>query len=352
MFNFRDILRQSVTEQVYAQEMRSHVVSNVVVTPGEVDRFFKNLKEEERPIVPEQYVYAHITKFPHNMAAAKLRTRERLLEMRERIVTGKTKFATLARMYSVDGSAVQGGELEPAPLAGFVKSFSDALAELKPGQVSEVVETEFGFHLIQLIDKNGQLYHCRHILLRPTFTTEEIVAPMRELDSLVSLIRKDSLTFEKAAAKHSDDKYSKNNGGIVTNHDLLERYSAFDANLTATKFLKEDFGARGGKSIDDYNAISRLSIGELSSAFRTTDPVGNEMCKVVKLISVIPPHNASLEEDYLRLEEMALSEKQEREFKAWMDKKIAAMFIYIDPDFRTGDFVNKSWVKSSANSKE
>ena len=351
IYHVRDLLRRQFEEQAYAQSMQQTVVSKTKIIPGEVERYYNSLDKNNLPIIAEQYVYAHITKFPRNMEDAKLRTRERLLEMRERIVTGKTRFATLARMYSVDGSAIQGGELEPAPLAGFVKPFADALAELKPGQVSEVVETEFGFHLIQLISKKGQLYHCRHILLRPTYAMDDIVAPMRELDSLANLIRKDSLTFEKAALEHSDDKYSKNNGGIVTNHDLLERYSAYDANLTATKFLKEDFGARGGKSMDDYNAIRRLNVGEVSSAYRTTDPVGNELVKVVKLVKIIPPHNASLEEDYLRIEEMALSDKQEREFQAWIDRKIITMYIYIDPEFRDGDFTNKSWVKYSHNRK-
>jgi peptidyl-prolyl cis-trans isomerase SurA len=170
---------------------------------------------------------------------------------------------------------------------------------------------------------------------------------MRELDSLVNLIKKDSITFEAAARKHSDDKHSKQNGGVVTNHDLLERYSAYDAKLTATKFLKEDFGAMGGKSIDDYNAIRRLREGEISDPFRSNDLMGNELVKVVKLLKIIPAHNASLEEDYLRLEQMALSDKQEREFRAWLDKKIASMYIYIAPEFRTAEFTNKNWVKYS-----
>ena len=220
IYHIRDLYRRQIEEQSYAQMMQQTVVSKTKIVPGEVERFYNSIHKDSLPIIAEQYVYAQITMYPRNMKEAKLRTRERLIEMRERVVTGKARFATLARMYSVDGSAIQGGELEPAPLAGFVKSFADALAELKPGQVSEVVETEFGFHLIQLIDKKGQLYHCRHILLRPTFVTEEIVAPMRDLDSLVNLIRKDSLSFEEAARKHSDDKHSKQNGGIVTNHDL------------------------------------------------------------------------------------------------------------------------------------
>ena len=347
IYHIRDLLRRQLEEQSYAQAMQQTVVAKTKIVPGEVERYYGSIDKDSLPIIAEQYMYAQITMFPKNIKEAKLRTRERLIEMRERIVTGKTRFATLARMYSVDGSAIQGGELEPAPLAGFVKPFADALAELKEGQVSEVVESEFGFHLIQLIGKKGQLYHCRHILLRPTYTIDEVIAPMRDLDSLVNLIKKDSLSFEEAARKHSDDKHSKQNGGVVTNHDLLERYSAYDAKLTATKFLKEDFGAMGGKSIDDYNAIRRLKEGEISDPFRSTDMMGNELVKVVKLLKVIPAHNASLDEDYLRLEQMALSAKQEKEFKAWLDKKIASMYIYIAPEFRGGDFSNKNWVKYS-----
>ena len=347
IYHIRDLYRRQFEEQSYAQMMQQTVVSKTKIVPGEVERFYNSTPKDSLPVIAEQYMYAQITMFPKNMKEAKLRARERLIEMRERIVTGKTRFATLARMYSVDGSAIQGGELEPAPLAGFVKPFADALSELKPGQVSEVVESEFGFHLIQLIDKKGQLYHCRHILLRPTHMVEDIVAPMHELDSLVNLIKKDSLSFEEAARKHSDDKHSKQNGGVVTNHDLLERYSAYDAKLTATKFLKEDFGAMGGKSIDDYNAIRRLREGEVSAPFRSTDMMGNELVKVVKLLKVIPAHRASLDEDYIRLEQMALANKQEREFNQWLDKKIASMYIYIAPEFRNGDFTNKNWVKYS-----
>ncbi len=344
IYHIRELLRRRFEEQSYAAAMQNEVVSKVTVVPGEVERFYRNINKDSLPIIAEQYVYAHITKFPDGIDAAKRRTRERLLDMRERIVTGKTKFSVLARMYSVDPSAIRGGELEPMQAAGFVKPFADALEELKPGQVSEVVETEFGFHLIQLIDKKGQLYHCRHILLRPTYSTEEITAPLIKLDSLANVIRADSITFEKAAAEFSDDKYSKMNGGIVSNHDLLERYSAFDAKLTATKFLKEDFGIGGGKSIDDYNAIRRLKVGEISPAYRTADLMGNDLCKIVKLVEVIPAHAASLDEDYLRLEQMALSDKQRTAFRNWLDRKIDAMYVYIAPEFRDGEFENKKWV--------
>jgi len=344
VFNIREQLRQTFQEQAYAQGMQHEVTSKVTVIPGEVERFFNRISKDSLPIIPEQYVYAQIVKYPKSIVEAKRRTRERLLELRSRIMSGEAKFETLARMYSVDGSAMRGGEIEPSPLAGLYQPYADALAELKEGQVSEVVETQAGFHIIQLIDKRGNLYHSRHILLRPTYTTEEFTETLNLLDSLAEKIRQDSVTFEQAAALHSEDALTKMNGGLVTNHDILERAGANDVSYTQTKFLKEDF-APGGKPYVDYLALSRLKEGEVSGAYRAEDIMGNELSKIVKLVEIIPPHKASLESDYIRLEEMALAAKQERVFNEWLNKKIAGIYVYIDPEFRDGEFENKNWVK-------
>lgn len=346
VFNYREMLRQRYEEQFYAQTMQGQVIGKVTVVPGEVERFYNSIDKDSLPIIGEQYVYAQITKFPASLAEAKQRTKERLLDMRERVITGKTKFSVLARMYSVDGSAIRGGEMDPAPANIYVKPFADALEKLKPGQISEIVETEFGFHIIELIDKKGDKYHCRHIVLRPTFTREELAEPSRQLDSLARLIRKDSISFEKAALEFSDDATSKMNGGIVSNHDILERAGTFDgARLTATRFLKEDFGRDFGKSLDDYNALRRLGVGEISESFQTTDMMGNQMSKIVKLVEIIPAHTASLVDDYIRLEEMALQNKQNEVFEKWLSNKIDGMYVYIAPEFRNGEFRNKHWVK-------
>lgn len=262
IFNIREIMRQRYEEQAYAQSMQSEVMNKVSVIPGEVERFYKSISKDSLPTIADQYVYAQITKFPKSMTAAKQRTRERLLDMRERVITGGAKFENLARMYSQDGTAMRGGEMDPSPLASLDPSFAAALEPLKPGQISEVVESQFGFHIIQMLDKRGQLYHFRHILLRPVYTSEELGESLNLLDSIADLIHKDSITFEAAALKYSDDAASKMNGGIVSNHDILERFNAFDAKLTVTKFLKEDFGRF--KSLDDYNALRRLKPGEVS----------------------------------------------------------------------------------------
>ena len=346
IFNYREMLRARYEEQAYAQALQQQIISKVNIVPGEVERFYRNIDKDSLPVIGEQYVYAQITKFPASMKEAKQRTKERLLDMRQRIVTGETKFALLARMYSVDGSAMYGGEMQPAPASIYVRPFAEALEKLKPGQVSEIVETEFGFHIIELIDKKGDLYHCRHILLRPTYTHEELMQPARELDSIARLIRLDSLSFEAAALRYSDDASSKMNGGIVSNHDILARQGVYDgARLTATRFLREDFGMDGGKALEDYATLMRLKVGEVSDSFQTTDYMGNQMSKIVKLVEIIPPHTASLKDDYVRLEELALNQKREKYFTEWLNKKIESMYIYIDPEFRDWEFENKTWIK-------
>ena len=346
IFTYREMLRTRYEEQSYAQAMRMEVVGKVNVIPGEVEQYYKHLDKDSLPIIGEQYVYAQITKLPASLKDAQRRTKERLLDMRERVIKGETKFTTLARMYSLDGSAIYGGEMEPGPSSMYVRPFAEALEKLKPGQISEIVETEFGFHIIELIDKKGENYHCRHILLRPTFTRDELMQPAHVLDSIAHLIRVDSLSFADAALRFSDDASSRNNGGIVSNHDVLERQGVYDgARLTATRFLKEDFGQMGGKSLEDYNALMRLKVGEISSSFQTTDLNGNQLSKIVKLVEVIPAHVASLEDDYIRIEEMALTDKQEKAYRKWLISKIDGMYVYIDPAYRSDEFEYDGWIK-------
>lgn len=346
IYTFRDILTQRITEQEYASQMQEHVIGDVTVTPGEVERYFKSLKEDELPLVPKQYMYAQIVRYPSSQEVAKQRARERLLEMRERIITGKSSLPLLARLYSADpGSAMRGGELTYGPLSQWQPPFAEAAGELKAGQLSEIVETEYGMHIIELMEepKNGN-YRLRHILIRPTYTDEELLEPTRFLDSVAGLIRADSMTFEEAAMKFSKDPLTKMNGGLVSNHDLLSSNPQFsNVKYTATKFREEDFGE--GRSLKDYIAISNMKEGEISAPYQAEDLSGNELSKIVKLLKVIPPHPASLNEDYLTIEEMALHDKQAKIFDAWLKEKIDGIYVFIDPEFRNGEFEYKNWVK-------
>lgn len=346
IYAFRDILTQRITEQEYANSMQNTVINDVTVTPGEVERYFKSLKEEELPLVPKQYMYAQIVRYPASKDVAKQRARERLLEMRERIITGKSSMPVLARLYSADpGSAMRGGELSYGPLSQWQPSFAEAAGELKPGQLSEIVETEFGLHIIELMEepKNGN-YRLRHILVKPTYTADELLEPTRMLDSIADLIRADSITFEDAAREFSEDPLTKMNGGLVSNHDLLSSNPTYsNVKFTATKFREEDFGE--GRSLKDYVAISHMEVGEVSNAYAAEDLNGNELSKIVKLLDVIPSHPASLNEDYLTIEEMALENKKAKVFEAWLKDKIDGLYVYIDPEFRNGEFEFKNWVK-------
>lgn len=340
VYDIRETLTQQYVEMESAQAMQQTIMSKVTITPGEVEQFYKSQPQDSLPIVPEQYVYAHITKFPSSMDEAKRRVKERLLDMRERVISGKASFATLARMYSEDGSAVRGGELDAQPLEGFVQPFSDALEKLKPDQISEVVETEYGFHLIQGIERlPNNYYRCRHILIRPYYTPSELAESDHLLDSLANLIRLDSITFEAAALEHSDDPYSKQNGGLVSNHDILEAQQAYKASLTQTKFYKEYLMPA------DYNALRRLKKGEISDAFQTTDLKNNQLSKIVKLVDVIPSHTATLDEDYLMIEEAALEDKKRREYNKWLTGKIEAMYVRVEPEFREGEWEYQGWIK-------
>ena len=340
VFDIRESMQQEYVEVQSAQSMQRTIMDKVTITPGEVERFYKSQPKDSLPIVPEQYVYAHITKFPSSMDEAKRRVRERLLDMRERIIAGKASFSTLACMYSEDGSAVRGGELEPMPLDGFVKPFADALEKLKPDQISEVVETEFGFHIIQGIEQlPNNTYRCRHILIRPYYTPSELAESDQLLDSLANLIRNDSITFEAAALEHSDDVYSKQNGGLVSNHDILEAQQAYEASLTQTKFYKEYLMPA------DYNALRRLKKGEVSNAYQTMDMKNNQLSKIVKLVDVIPSHTATLDEDYLMIEEAALEHKKRAEYNKWLLGKIEAMYVRVEPEFREGEWEYKGWIK-------
>ncbi len=346
LFVIRENIRSQYEEQSLYQNMQYEIISKVKIVPGEVEAFYNKMEKEDIPLIGDQYAYAQITKLPYSIDDAKRRVKERLLDMRERVVTGQTKFSVLAQMYSADpGSAYKGGEMEPQPSTGFVPEFAEALEGLRVGQVSEIVETEFGFHIIELIDKQGEMYHCRHILLRPTYTSEELMEPARFLDSIAMEIKRDSITFDEAAKLYSDDASSKMNGGLVSNYDVLQRANRNDPKLTVTKFLKEDFGSRGYKSINDFMELSKLQPGEISPAFLSEDMLGNQLSKVVKLVDLIPAHAATLEQDYLRLEALALEEKKMNVYGDWLTKHIQSMYVYIAPEFRSGDFRNKMWVK-------
>lgn len=338
IFDIKDNLRTKFEEQAYASSMTNEIIGKVKITPGEVETYYNAMNKDSIMMVPDQYVYAQITKYPPSLAEAKQRVRESLLNLRERIIGGSS-FEALAASYSMDeGTSKRGGDLGTMPLDTYVPTFAKALEKLKPGQISEIVETDFGFHIIKMVAKVGNDYHAKHILLRPSFTNEELGQAGRFLDSIAKQIRAGEITFEEAARKFSDDRYSKINGGLVTNNEILETNpNYFNADYTTFRFFKEQIPS-------DWRAISTLKVGEISESFMTQDLRGNELSKIVKLIELIPTHKANLNEDYLIIEKGALQEKQFKHMEKWMESKIGSMYIWIDPALRDG-LENKIWLK-------
>lgn len=337
VYQIRDDLTDRYTDMQLAQTMEYSIKNGTTIIPAEVERFYRRISRDSLPMIPEQYVYAQIVMYPPSIDDAKLRARERLLEFRERIINGDN-FGVLARLYSQDPeSAKRGGEMDFMLGEQFVTPFREALEKLRVGQISPVVETEFGFHVIELLEKKGERYRSRHILVKPEFTTEEMSQTARQLDSIANLIRSGEMTFEEAALAHSQDDYSKYNGGEVTNREYIELTGA-QARATTNRFMREAlFGD------DPY--VRSLKPNEISNSYITQDLKGNQQVKVIMLKEIVPSHRANINDDYGLIEDMALEAKQEREYAVWLKKKIEAMYVKINPEFARCDFENKGWIK-------
>lgn len=338
-FEIKDEIISRLEEYQYAQDMMASVTRDIKVTPGEVERHFRKLTKEELPIIPEQYVYAQITRFPKSSESAKQRTKERLLEIRERILNG-TRFDMMARMYSVDpGSALKGGELPPMAKNQFDPAFGEALAKLRPGQISGIVESSYGLHIIQLVRMEGDNYVARHILLKPIFSDDELKETLTTLDSIADVVRRGELTFAEAALRFSDDAGSRLNGGLVTNIEAMKMNQIANPEAATTKFYKDQVAPA------DYKELAKLKIGEISPAILSYNAKGDQMGKILSPVEIIPSHRADMNTDYLVLEQMALEEKKMKYFDEWLDKKIQSMYIRIDSSFDTSQFERQAWGK-------
>ena len=339
IYIIRQELSANYTEMQGAIAMQQAVMDKVKITPGEVERYYRRLSEDEIPTIPAQYVFAQIVKIPAATEEAKMRARERLLELRQRIVDG-ANFAALAAVYSQDPeSAKRGGEMDFMPKESFMRPFGEAMGRLQINQVSEIVETEYGFHIIQLLEKMGDQYRTRHILIKPQYTDEEVRATVAAVDSVLVKIHSGEMTFEQAATMYSDDKYSRQNNGIASNQPYLESLGQPSASLTSTRFFMEQMSA------DDAMYIRPMQVGDISSAYSTEDYRANIIVKTVMLKEVIPSHPATLKEDYKRIEAAALAEKQQEEFRKWMQGKIAGMYVRVDDDFKECEFEFPDFLK-------
>jgi peptidyl-prolyl cis-trans isomerase SurA len=291
------------------------------------------LKEEDKPIVPEQYVYAHIVRFPSSLEEAKRRTRERLLDMRERIISGKSTMTILARTYSQDpGSAMKGGEYPHGPLSGLTAPFAEALAKLKPGQISEVVESEFGFHIIQLVEKRGDKVNVRHILKKPVVSDEAIEKAIDRLDSIAADIRKEQFSFEEAASLLSDDKDTRNNKGLMSNTNM-------QTGRISSKFQMQELPQEVAKVVDT------MQVGQISQAFQMINQRGKTVCAIVKLKNRVDGHKASITEDFQVMKDVVLNKRNEECIHQWVVDKIKSVYTRLNDNYRDCKFEYEGWFK-------
>jgi peptidyl-prolyl cis-trans isomerase SurA len=330
MIEIRRDIRNSLLEQEVVREVQSKIGEKISITPGEVKRYFSKLAKDSLPVVPAKVELKVIQLDPPASEENKIDARQRLLDLRSEILAGKS-FQLLAIMYSEDTeSAKNGGEIGFLTRDELQKEYADAAFGLNKNTVSRIVETKFGFHIIQLIDRRGEMVNTRHILIRPKVKPDEARQAMEKLDSIADLIRKDSITFEKGALIHSSHKDSRINGGILVKNDPNARITWF----TLDELDKET-----------YVQVRDLKVGEISNPFRTTDEDGNVVFRIVKLVKEMPAHRANLKDDYQMLDNAALMEKRSKTYADWINKKIGITYIKISEEFKSCNLSNPAWMK-------
>ena len=330
LYKLRQEWRESFKDQTLTQQMQQEIAGKVPsLTPYDVQKYVEKTDSEDLPVVPVKYQLSQICVYPDREAAA-IAVKERLLTLRERIINGE-KFSTLARIYSQDpGSALKGGELGMAPKSIFWPVFSDAAMALKPGVVSQIVETPDGFHLIEVLDKEGDMFNARHILLKPEYTSDDRDKGFHLLDSLRTEIMSDNLTFEVAAWAYSEDPATRTNGGQMADPTTGSSYFEIDE-------LKPQ----------DYTAIRNLEVGQISEPIESVDNEGrgNLVYKIVKVDKILPAHTASFSNDYTLLLEQAEAELSQKAIDDFIDSKIKSTYIIIDPLFGDCNFENEAWLE-------
>ena len=329
IYRLRQEWRSDLEDQTLTQQMQQDIARKIpALTPYDVQKYVESTDTEDLPMVPIKYQLSQICIYP-DRDAANLAVKERLLAIRERIINGE-KFSTLARLYSQDpGSARKGGELGMASKSIFWPAFSDAAMALKQGIVSQIVETPDGFHIIEVLEKNGDMFNARHILLKPEYTAEDRNKAFNVLDSLRTELNNEAVTFELAARFYSEDPSTRTNGGQMADPNTGSSYFEIDQ-------LKPQ----------DYAAIRDLKEGEISDPVESLDNEGrdgNTVYKIIKVDKIIPAHPATFSNDYNLLLDNARSELQTKAIEDFITSKIKSTYIVIDPMFEDCVFERDGW---------
>lgn len=321
--------KEIIKDQLLAQKMQQKLTKDIKLTPSDVQKFFRNIPVDSLPKVNSSTEIQQIVMYPKVSEVEKQEIHDKLEAMRKRVLAGE-KFSTLAVLYSEDqGSARNGGELGFVGRTDLVPEFAGVAFKLKePGDVSRVVETEYGYHIIQLIERKGEKINARHILLSPKVSPNESVRIAGRIDSLYNKLKADSILFDDAVAQFSEDEKSKNNNGLM--------YNPYTG---SAKFEDEHLDPRTKFTIQD------LKIDEVSKPFESKDEKGKQVYKIVRVKSKTKAHTANLKDDYKEIQEMAIAFEKQNTVKEWIKSKIENTFINIDKTYANCSFKYGKWVK-------
>lgn len=329
----RETLKKQYREGEMLRTVQRNIAQDVKATPAEVREYFKNTPTDSLPFIPTQVEVQIITSLPTVERAEVERIENQLREYARRVNSGEAEFSTLAKFYSEDGSARNGGELGYSGRNQWVPEFANVAFSLNdPKKVSKIVKTEYGYHIIQLIDKRGDKINVRHILLKPQIAESEFQRGTARLDSIADDIRAGKFSFDAAAQALSDDKDTRSNHGLMANVNQQTM-------TVSSRFEMKDLPQDVAKVVDT------LKVGEISRAFRMTNNKGQTVCAIVLLKNRIEGHHASMTEDFQRLRDVVVSKRREDAVENWIKDKIKSTYVRISPDWRNCDFQYKGWVK-------
>ncbi len=329
MVEIRRDIRKALVESQTISEVQATITSDMKITPNDVRRYFNTIPRDSLPVIPARVQISLIQLDPPRNEENKAEARQKLLDIRSQILAGKS-FSVLAIQNSEDGSYINGGEVGYKLKGELEKPYADAAWSLAPNTVSRIVETKYGFHIIQIIDKKGELLNTRHILIRPKVQPGDAEEALARLDSLARLIRKDSLKFEEAAMRYSTHLDSRINGGILVSPNPSERINWFSLDE-----LDRDM----------YIRVRDLKVGEISEPFQTTDEIGNIVFRVVKLDNEIPAHRANLKDDYQFFYNATLMKERQASYQKWITEKIETTYIKISDEFKSCKFLESGWLR-------
>ena len=328
----RQEMHDDFRDRQLIDKMKRQLVEDISVSPADVRRFFKDLPADSIPYVPTE-VEVQIVQLTPRVAPEEVnRVKDQLRNYTERVTNGEISFAALARIYSEDpGTARQGGELDYTGRSMLDPAFANVAFNLTdPKKISKIVETEFGYHIIQLIDKRGDKIKCRHILLKPRVNPEAITQAEARLDSIADDIRAGKFTFEEAASFISDDKDTRNNHGLMVNVSESERTS---------KFRMQDLPTEIARVVDT------LKVGQLSKSFQMINAKGKTVTAIVKLKSRVEGHRATITEDFQTMKDVVLSKRRDDFLKEWVKNKLKDTYVRLNDRYRDCDFEYEGWVK-------